>query len=420
MDSRDIPPTSPPSDVLSLVSAPMTDLVAALVAEETIAHRSGAVPARALQIANLVAAEATRLIRLGTRSELTEAGVALAKLLAGPGGERLKREQPAAHRVVSGISVALKAASAPSSSGGELTVLRSWSGNASAAVAELRRASEHKMMRADLRRALDVDESYLSHLLSDLEAASLVVRIREGREVAVHLGPAGRSEHVGRYLRGLEGDDAVAGRAGGRRAVEELFREILDGARNVTRKTDDIVRLVLRRATELEGRAELEKQVESLRRMLRIVDTAIETTLVGEGLVVCEIRIAGVPANSVWHREPVEERRFWIARVEDDQPVSVEAWSRDVVSWWSHAAELPARGFKDFTFKDYTFHKHGAETVTLDTAALVAPTYHPFVNDVQLDVEPGLFIELDEVAFDETDEDRLDDVFPRLPESINS
>lgn len=322
------PPTS--SDVLSLLPASMPELVAAIDLDRDNPSESTAVPARVLQIANLIASEGVRLIRLGTRSELTQAAVALATLLAGHSGERLSKEQPRAHRIVSGISIALKAAAAPSSSAAELAVLRSWGGNASAAVAELRRASEHRMRRAELRQTLGVNESYLSHMLSDLEAASLIARTREGREVMVYLGATGRSEHVGRYLKGLDGDDVESGPATGRRAVEDLFRSIIETAGRKTRSVaGSTARMVLGISPRLAGQVELEQQLASLRTQFYSFEASIEDTVVGEGVVYCQIRILGLPLEASPISPPSEQWRLWSARIEDGRPVEVKGWAPD-------------------------------------------------------------------------------------------
>jgi hypothetical protein len=319
------PPT--PTDALSLITASMPELVAALAAEEEPTPDSGVVPPKALQIANLIAAEGVRLIRLGTRSELSEGAVALATLLAGRGGARLLAEQPRAHRIAAGTLVALKAATTPSSSAGELAVLRSWGGNASAAVAALRRAPEHTMRRAALRKALGVNESYLSHMLSDLEAASLIARTREGREVLVHLGASGRSKHVGQYLKGLDGDDSEVG--SGRRLVESLFRAILDRAHAVSQRHTGMTYPDVRASGRLLGQDQLEQHVAALRQQLGSFRASIDETVVGKGRVLCWIRISGTPYEGSLGGGPVEHVRLWSARVENGQPVEVEGWAPD-------------------------------------------------------------------------------------------
>lgn len=311
-----------PRDPLSLVDAPMRELVAALEDDNTLAHRGGAVPAYALQIAHLIAAETIRLIRLGTRSELTEAGMELSQLLIGPSAERLRQEHPEAHRIVAGTSITLTAATAPSSSAGELTVLRSWRGSASKVVARLRREPGHAMQRADLRHELGVEESHLSHMLADLEDAGLVVRIPEGKRVTVHLGPTGRSEHVKQFLDGVEVEPQ------GARAVRALFERVIAGWPGAPSSRHAIARDVLRSRVEIAGWRRLAAQVRALSSRLESLELTIEDDpLVSRDTVAYWVRARGVARGHVRvHRsEPVEQRQLWVARLEGDEPVEVEA-----------------------------------------------------------------------------------------------
>lgn len=187
-------------DLFSLAKAPMGELLEAIKGPEMLAHEGGAVPALSVQIAGLIVAEAVRLIRLGTRSELAEAADELAEALIDPPLSNLKRDQPEAHRQLSAASVMLGAAVAPSSSGGEMAVLRSWSGNAKKALALINEEQGQAMERARLREHLKIKESHLSHLLADLEAAGLVTKVKRGKTVTVHLGRTAREEHVQREI----------------------------------------------------------------------------------------------------------------------------------------------------------------------------------------------------------------------------
>lgn len=187
-------------DLLSLAVAPMSDLLAALDTEARSApvreQDRRRMPSRALQISHLVVAETVRLIRVGTRPELSAAAVATTGMLARASGQRLADHHREAHRLLAGASVVLGAANSPASSAGELTVLRSWNGKASEAVALISQAPDYELPRARLRELLGIDESHMSHLLADLEASGLVVRRRFGREVTVYLGPTGHTDRV--------------------------------------------------------------------------------------------------------------------------------------------------------------------------------------------------------------------------------
>lgn len=185
------------SDLFSLALAPMSARVSALKQAWALPEEPGPLPTRSVQIAGLVVAETVRLIRLGDRSELAEGALELARLIARAEIEAIASVYPESHRLASGAAVVLGAASAPSSGGGEMAVLRSWNGKAREAVELLSQAHDKALARTELRSALgDPTESHLSHLLADLESSGLAVRIREGRTVTVHLGPTGRSEQV--------------------------------------------------------------------------------------------------------------------------------------------------------------------------------------------------------------------------------
>jgi hypothetical protein len=187
----------PAPDLFSLALAPMSARVSALEQAWALPEEPGPLPPLSVQIAGLIIAETVRLIRLGNRSELAEGALELAQLVARAEAETIVNSHPESHRLASGAAVVLGAASAPSSGGGEMVVLRSWNGKAREVVELLSRAHDKALARTELRSALgDPTESHLSHLLADLEASGLAVRIREGKTVTVHLGPTGRSEQV--------------------------------------------------------------------------------------------------------------------------------------------------------------------------------------------------------------------------------
>ncbi len=184
-------------DLFSLSNARLQDLVAELEASDDMpsTHES---TTRRRQISTLLISETIRLVRLGNQKELADGAVVLARVAASgcsscSGDELIRRRVEAAAIVVS-------AAASPSSRGGELQVLRSWKGMALRATALVYRSNESSMQRSDLRATLGLEESHLSHLLGDLEAAGLLVRIAHGRSVTLHLGPTGRQPHVEQVL----------------------------------------------------------------------------------------------------------------------------------------------------------------------------------------------------------------------------
>src|ERR1700742_2296171 len=120
-----------PRDLLSLArTASLSELIAALEDERTLSEEPGPVPLQANQIARLIVSKAVELVRLGTQSELADASVELVRALARPSAGVLAERFPEAHRLLNGASVAVRGATSPASSGGELSVLRGWNKNA--------------------------------------------------------------------------------------------------------------------------------------------------------------------------------------------------------------------------------------------------------------------------------------------------
>jgi DNA-binding transcriptional ArsR family regulator len=178
-----------PIDLLGLRDAPLPAL---LETAATVADAGG--PSAALTgLSDLCVAETVRLLRDASTTEVGEASSALRRFLAAPSGRAARVLAAGAHDRLSGLLPLLTAASSPSSKGGQQAVRRAWNGKADEALAKLA-AAGGQLARADLRRQLNVSESYVSHLLTDLEAARLVERISEAgrKSVTVYLTAEGR------------------------------------------------------------------------------------------------------------------------------------------------------------------------------------------------------------------------------------
>jgi hypothetical protein len=183
-------------DMLSLAKAGLPELLAVLEEDATFVEDTPKIPRRSKRVARRILAESIRLIRLGTRKEVAEAALELAESLTLPAITRFEEPYPNVYRLINSAADALAAATPPSSGGSELTVLRSWKGRARKALAIVNQATDQAVARADLRAQLNLSEDYLSHMLADMEAAGLVVRVKSGKVVTVHLGLVGRSSHV--------------------------------------------------------------------------------------------------------------------------------------------------------------------------------------------------------------------------------
>jgi hypothetical protein len=199
--SEDVNTKSEAPDLFRLTKASIQVLIEDLKREDTLGDEGGPTPPRAEQVAGLALSESIRLIRMGTRAEIARASDELSQLLITRAGERLKEDQEEAYRLLSSAAVALGAATPASSKGGAATVMRSWSGKAKEVVKLVLDATGEQAPRSFLREKVGIaDESHFSHLLADLEAARLIVRVRTGKEILVRLGPTGRSEEVRREL----------------------------------------------------------------------------------------------------------------------------------------------------------------------------------------------------------------------------
>src|SRR4051794_8239801 len=120
----------PTPDLFSLALAPMSARVSTLEQAWTVPEDPGPLPSHTVQIAGLIVAETVRLIRLGSRSELADGALELTQLVARAEADTVASAYPESYRLASGAAVVLGAASAPSSGGGEMAVLRSWNGKA--------------------------------------------------------------------------------------------------------------------------------------------------------------------------------------------------------------------------------------------------------------------------------------------------
>jgi hypothetical protein len=211
--------TPPDLNLTALTSASMAELLGLLTQS---VRAGGAMEPSPEQLAEYVLAETVRLIRLGTRPELADAAAVLSRLLTtGIAGE-LTASHPAAHAALNSAADVLAVAASPASRGGEFAVLRSFSGRALAAVWHIDRAERRALPRAELLVRLGVEESYMSHILADLETAGLLARIRDGRNVTVHLGPRGYTAGVQQYLKATPPEKIVGAESPGHGSAEQV------------------------------------------------------------------------------------------------------------------------------------------------------------------------------------------------------
>lgn len=134
-----------------------------------------------------------KLLRRGSRREILDEALALELFLAGSSGRELTAREPLRTARWEALAELLGEAARKSDRAAVESLLLSYKGKGQALLEELARAGG-PLPRARLRASLGIEESYISHLLRDLEEADLIVRYRpEGaKEVLVDLGPVGR------------------------------------------------------------------------------------------------------------------------------------------------------------------------------------------------------------------------------------
>lgn len=325
---RDMPSAQPPTpqpDFLSLASASMEELVEHLELAVAAGPSEPGLPAATHQLAALVRAESIRLIRLGTPRETSDASLALIRFARGGGGRALADVDAEADRIVTATTAVLGAAVAPHSSGGELAVLRSWNGLARRIVARVDDADDRALPRAELLGLPGVtDQSHLSHVLRDLEAAGLIVKIRSGRSVTVHLGPVGRAPHVRELLRtGTQIDSELATHIGA--TLERIVAPARVGA-DSDGVQEDVGALARRQGLE----AVLD-EVRRFRARVQSSRVTLDHTTVSSEEIVAFVRLRGMRwGDGPETAERIDLRQAWLVHARDERVVSVERWAPSV------------------------------------------------------------------------------------------
>jgi DNA-binding HxlR family transcriptional regulator len=133
------------------------------------------------------------LLRAAPRSQIVEESADLSRMFGSGYFEGVKDEQPAAAGAWEALADVLSEAGRRTDHAAIDSILASSNGLPRTIIDELAQRSG-RIRRAELRGVLNVTESYLSHILREMERAGLIVRIRsdEKKEVTIELGPIGR------------------------------------------------------------------------------------------------------------------------------------------------------------------------------------------------------------------------------------
>jgi len=308
-----------PRDLLSLMSAPLSDVLDELAAAADGTHDEPGVPARALQLADMLVAGVVRLIRLGTRSQLSRAAEDIAHAILDPSAEQLAHSAPAAHELLISSASVLAAAVAPSSGGGEIAVLRSWRGKALAALRLVAQEPEQGITRKELQVAMgqlddsERSDSHLSHVFTDLEAAGLIERIKTGREVIVYLGPTAHTEHVRRIIRQV--DEEAQG------AVERTIRSVLEAA--IADGSWELDLVGPEAGLQL---IELHNCVMRFRHEVASADVSIREVVGSEPEAIVRVRVTGRVLDGGAALAVIDEELLWSVRLRSGRIVNVKRW----------------------------------------------------------------------------------------------
>jgi DNA-binding MarR family transcriptional regulator len=171
-------------------TVPSTELDA--VAEQAVSETDAEV---AEALVSLFRNRALRLIRNGSSSELRDEAALLNRHLYSPAGREVNRRNPDRHASLRMVAEMIGEASRRTDSIFLSAVLQSHSRYARSIVEMVSRAGSEGLPRQRLLTELMIpSESYLSHILADLEEADVIVRLRRPhtKGVRVVLGQAGR------------------------------------------------------------------------------------------------------------------------------------------------------------------------------------------------------------------------------------
>ncbi len=132
-----------------------------------------------------------RLLRQGDREALQEEAFLVSLLVSDATGDRLRAEDPETYGAFVYLQSLLSEAGRRTDRAAVAGLLRGTRGRE---ILELLAAEGKPVQRSQIRSRLKLGEAQISHLLADLEEATLVERFRpeKGREVLVKLGSVGR------------------------------------------------------------------------------------------------------------------------------------------------------------------------------------------------------------------------------------
>lgn len=97
-----------PRDLLSLMSAPVSDLLDELAFSADGSYDEPGIPRRAVQLADMLVEKVIYLIRYGTSDQLSRAAEDFADAILDPSAEQLAQRTPEAHELLMAGAVMLQ------------------------------------------------------------------------------------------------------------------------------------------------------------------------------------------------------------------------------------------------------------------------------------------------------------------------
>ena len=145
------------------------------------------------QFTALIIERVLTLLRTASRSQIIEESAAFSGFFGCRLFEQVRERQPEVVGAWETLSDLLHEAGRKSDVAAVDSILSSYAGMPRKILEMLAAVSDEQLSRSELRQQLKISESYLSHVLREMDEAALVYRDRAKRKgVVIRLGPTGR------------------------------------------------------------------------------------------------------------------------------------------------------------------------------------------------------------------------------------
>ena len=178
-----------PLDLSGYLQSSLGDLVQ-LIDNGTISARSRR---HLTQFTTLLSDRVLMLLRTASRSQIIEESASFSSVFSHPLFENIRSEAPHVAGAWETLSDLLHEAGRKSDSAAIDSILTSYAGMPRQILEMLAGRNGEELSRSEVRQRLGISESYLSHILREMDEAGLVQRDRTKRkDVVIRLGAAGR------------------------------------------------------------------------------------------------------------------------------------------------------------------------------------------------------------------------------------